>query len=96
MWDKGGLEDFTGKKDGLWGANFSSKLSPWLATGCLSPRRVWREIIMFEKRRKVNKSTSDMKFTLAYRDWTRFIAHKFGVQIFTAVSLQNALELCHC
>jgi deoxyribodipyrimidine photo-lyase len=28
----------------IYGANFSSKISPWLAAGCLSPRRMVEEL----------------------------------------------------
>jgi len=76
------------RKNELMGPDFSSKLSPWLAMGCISPRHVYREIIKFEKRRRVNQSTIQMKYTLAYRDWTKFIAMKHGSRIFAQVSNQ--------
>ena len=28
----------------IYGSNFSSKISPWLAVGCLSPRRMVEEL----------------------------------------------------
>jgi deoxyribodipyrimidine photo-lyase len=28
----------------LYGANFSCKISPWLAMGCLSPRRMFEDL----------------------------------------------------
>ncbi|KAL2323660.1 hypothetical protein Fmac_028039 [Flemingia macrophylla] len=36
-----------GSKDGtqsIYGANFSCKISPWLAMGCLSPRTMYNEL----------------------------------------------------
>jgi len=36
-----------GNKDGthsIYGANFSCKISPWLAMGCLSPRIMYEEL----------------------------------------------------
>lgn len=27
----------------MLGEGYSSKLSPWLALGCISPRRIWKE-----------------------------------------------------
>jgi deoxyribodipyrimidine photo-lyase len=41
----GGMKDYAILRNGFLGANFSSKLSPWLANGCLSPRKVFCEII---------------------------------------------------
>jgi deoxyribodipyrimidine photo-lyase len=40
---------FSGSKsegggDSLYGANFSCKISPWLAMGCLSPRRMFEDL----------------------------------------------------
>lgn len=33
-----------GSRDSIYGANFSCKISPWLATGCLSPRFMFEEL----------------------------------------------------
>jgi deoxyribodipyrimidine photo-lyase len=33
-----------GGGDSLYGANFSCKISPWLAMGCLSPRRMFEDL----------------------------------------------------
>ena len=30
--------------DSIYGANFSCKISPWLALGCLSPRRMYEDL----------------------------------------------------
>lgn len=35
----------------------STKFSPWLATGCLSPRMVYHELKKYESQRTSNKST---------------------------------------
>jgi len=33
-----------GAQDSIYGANFSCKISPWLAMGCLSPRAMFDEL----------------------------------------------------
>lgn len=33
-----------GANDSIYGANFSCKISPWLAMGCLSPRSMFEEL----------------------------------------------------
>ena len=33
-----------GSQDSIYGANFSCKISPWLAMGCLSPRSMSDEL----------------------------------------------------
>jgi deoxyribodipyrimidine photo-lyase len=39
---------YNNTRNDLLGANYSSKLSPWLANGCLSPRMVYHEVKRFE------------------------------------------------
>lgn len=37
-------ENKDGTTDSIYGANFSCKISPWLAMGCLSPRSMFDEL----------------------------------------------------
>ena len=39
-------------RNGLIGSDYSSKFSPWLALGCISPREIIYELMNFEKDRK--------------------------------------------
>jgi deoxyribodipyrimidine photo-lyase len=66
----------------MLGANNSSKLSAWLALGCLSPRKVYWEIKEFEARVVKNDSTYWLIFELLWRDYFRFNAMKYGNSIF--------------
>ncbi|XP_068644975.1 blue-light photoreceptor PHR2-like [Aristolochia californica] len=76
--------------DNIYGANFSCKISPWLAMGCLSPRFMFDEL-----KKSVNKTisaTSGQKlggpkadngmswlmFELLWRDFFRFITKKYS------------------
>ncbi|CAI5515834.1 unnamed protein product [Closterium sp. Naga37s-1] len=38
----------TAPSSGQYGASFSCKISPWLAMGCLSPRRVFHQVLQLE------------------------------------------------
>ncbi|CAI7820948.1 unnamed protein product [Closterium sp. NIES-53] len=38
----------TGPSSSQYGASFSCKISPWLAMGCLSPRRVFHQVLQLE------------------------------------------------
>ncbi|EOD19626.1 hypothetical protein EMIHUDRAFT_209270 [Emiliania huxleyi CCMP1516] len=44
-------------RNGMLGADYSSKFAPWLAHGCLSPRQVAHECRRYEGARVQNKST---------------------------------------
>jgi deoxyribodipyrimidine photo-lyase len=51
MWqyDNDNLEEYFLVRNGLLGKDFSSKWSPWLAAGCLSPRWLYWEIVRWER-----------------------------------------------
>ncbi len=44
IWDEDRLREYKVTRNGLLGSGFSSKFSPWLALGCLSPKTVVREV----------------------------------------------------
>ncbi len=44
IWDEDRLREYKVTRDGLLGSGFSSKFSPWLALGCLSPKTVVVEV----------------------------------------------------
>jgi deoxyribodipyrimidine photo-lyase len=82
IWQKDLLKTYKDTRNGLIGADYSSKLSPWLANGCLSPRKVYEEVKKYEAQRIANDSTYWLIFELLWRDYFRFIALKYGNRIF--------------
>ena len=59
-----------------------SKLSPWLAHGCLSPRLLYEEVKRYERERRKNKSTYWIIHELLWRDFVRFGSIHAGTSIF--------------
>ncbi|EME29909.1 Blue-light photoreceptor PHR2 [Galdieria sulphuraria] len=57
------------------GADFSCKISPWLALGCISPRKIYHEVNGSSVPEDVRKTTY---FELVWRDFFRFITQKYG------------------
>ena len=53
-----------GDRNGMVGSDYSSKLSPWLASGCLSAVQVYWEIKKYEEERVANESTYWLFFEL--------------------------------
>jgi deoxyribodipyrimidine photo-lyase len=82
LWQSDGFKNFKQKKNGLIGANYSSKLSPWLAAGCVSPREVYWEVKKYERERGASDSTQALIFELLWRDYFRFMFKKHGTQYF--------------
>ncbi len=69
-------------RNGMLHANDSSKLSPWLAHGCLSPRRVVSEVRRYERERGASKSTYWLLFELLWRDYFQLLALGAGARLF--------------
>jgi deoxyribodipyrimidine photo-lyase len=59
-----------------------SKISPWLAHGCLSPRLLYEEVKRYEKERTKSKSTYWITHELLWRDFVRFGSMFAGTSIF--------------
>ncbi len=76
------LRRYKATRNGLLGEEYSSKLSPWLAMGCLSPRRVYAEVRKHEAQRGSNESTYWLIFELLWRDFFRFQALRHGDRLF--------------
>lgn len=84
LWEDDLLKSYKKTRNGLLGADYSSKFSAWLAHGCLSPRTVYWEVKRYEKERTRNKSTYWLVFELIWRDFFRFVAWKVGDRLFRA------------
>jgi len=69
-------------RNGMLGPDYSTKLAPWLALGCVSPRKVFEQVREYEKQNISNKSTYWVLFELTWRDFYRFFAAKHGDAIF--------------
>ena len=83
IWDKDMLKVYFDTRNGMLGSDYSTKFSPWLAHGCLSPRYVAKECKRYEiERGIVNKSTYWVVFELLWRDFFKFFALKHGNKIF--------------
>jgi deoxyribodipyrimidine photo-lyase len=84
VWREDRLKDYKTTRNGLLGADYSSKFSAWLAHGCLSPRTIYEEVKAYEDERVSNQSTYWLVFELVWRDFFRFIGRKYGDRLFYA------------
>ncbi|NJP38327.1 cryptochrome/photolyase family protein [Alkalicoccus luteus] len=81
--------DYKERRNGMLVFNDSSKLSPWLASGSLSPRRVYWELKRFEEEVHANDSTYWLFFELLWRDFFHLLMRKKGRDMFLAEGLQQ-------
>ncbi|HWU35481.1 MAG TPA: DASH family cryptochrome [Methylovorus sp.] len=82
-------------RNGLMGVDYSSKWSPWLATGALSARQAWASIQAFEAEHGANESTYWLWFELLWRDHFRWLHFKHGRKLYRAGGLGNAPAPSH-
>lgn len=66
----------------LFGIDFSSKLSPYLAQGCISPKTVYQEVRKIEIATRENQSTNWSITKLMLRDYYRLLGKKHLNSIF--------------
>jgi deoxyribodipyrimidine photo-lyase len=64
---------------------YSSKLSPWLALGCLSPRKVYWAVKDAERRFGANANFNHLILGLLWRDYFRFMFKKHTLHYFTDI-----------
>ncbi|MCS6815081.1 MAG: DASH family cryptochrome, partial [Cyanobacteria bacterium] len=89
IWNRDRLRIYKDTRNGLLGADYSSKFSPWLALGCLSPRFIYQQVQAYEAKRVKNDSTYWLVFELLWRDYFRFVCARYGNRVFRASGLRG-------
>lgn len=93
----GSMTAYKATRNGLLGTDFSSKLSAWLALGCLTARQIHASLLAFEDGTSSaspewkdtpgygegeNEGTQAMRFELLWRDFMRLCSRKHGSKLF--------------
>ena len=82
LWESQAIRTYKDTRNELIGEDFSSKFSPFLAQGCLSPKKIYAELKRFEREVTKNKSTYWLFFELMWRDFFRLMGKKHESKIF--------------
>ncbi|MCU0330608.1 MAG: DASH family cryptochrome [Candidatus Kapabacteria bacterium] len=90
IWQRNLIATYKETRNGLIGEAYSSKLSPWLSLGCLSPRAIHAEVRAYERDVVSNSSTYWLVFELLWRDFFRFTAMAMGTRIFKPHGMKGA------
>ncbi len=69
IWQQDCLKIYKQTRNGMLGADYSSKFSSWLALGCLSPRYIYEQVKEYEEQRVKNDSTYWLIFELLWRNY---------------------------
>lgn len=82
-------------RNGLTGVDYSSKFSPWLATGALSPRQVMAALRQFEAEHGANDGSYWLWFELLWRDYFRLLHLQHGAALYRAGGLSDQPLAAH-
>jgi len=84
------IANYKNTRNGMIGADYSTKFSPWLALGCLSPREIFYELKKYESKFSANDSTYWLVFELLWRDYFRFMMKKHRNKYFSISGIKAA------
>lgn len=90
----GAMSRYKDTRNGLLGVDFSTKLSAYLAMGCLTARQIHEDLVRLENGTNKefkdaegfgqgeNEGTKAVRFELLWRDYMRLCTRKFGYKLF--------------
>ena len=87
--NRGLASSYKQTRNGLDGMDYSTKFSPWLAKGCLSPRQIISNLRQYEQRVESNDSTYWIYFELLWREYFKYYAEKYGSRLFAFSGISN-------
>ncbi|KAI4134881.1 MAG: hypothetical protein LQ347_001144, partial [Umbilicaria vellea] len=97
----GSMSAYKDTRNGMLGLDFSTKLSAWLALGCITARQTHEYLLNFEEGKTQlgkdahgwskgeNKGTAAVRFELLWRDYMRLCTRKFGPRLFRVEGFRN-------
>ena len=89
VFSKRAVSKYESTRNDLIGADYSSKLSPWLANGSISSRKVYWEVKRFEEEQVRNESTKIYIDELFWRDFNRFWCMNHGNKVFQSYGIYD-------
>ncbi|POY75360.1 hypothetical protein BMF94_1590 [Rhodotorula taiwanensis] len=79
-------------RNGLLGHAYSTKLSPFLCFGMISPRTIVRALDEYEAKFGSTQNTYWVRFELLWRDYFLYAARKFGSKLFTLGGFEEVTD----
>lgn len=80
-------------RNGLDGMDYSTKFSPWLAHGCLSPKVIFTMLKRYEENHGANDSTYWIYFELLWREYFYWYARCYQKRLFRFGGIRNRAPL---
>ncbi len=89
FFDSKAISIYKETRNGMIGSDYSSKLSAWLAMGCISTVTIYHQLKKYEAINGSNQSTYWLVFELLWRDYFYFVMEKFGNKLFLKRGIKN-------
>lgn len=89
LWDTKSVLHYHETRNGLLKRDDSSKFSPWLAWGALSPRLIYQELLHLKKVTGPNDGIDALIYELIWRDYFKFLALVQGQSFFDLQGLRE-------
>ena len=93
LWERHLVRRYDDTRNGLMGWDFSSKLGPWLAMGCLSVRQVWQALTSYENYLGACDSTRRLRRELLWREYLQWLLFKHGERAFEPSGVKGESRL---
>ena len=88
LWNTHSVQRYKETRNGMIQFDDSSKLSPWLSVGAISPRMIYHELKRYEIQVCKNESTYWLFFELLWREYFKYFSLKFGRSLFLPEGLR--------
>jgi deoxyribodipyrimidine photo-lyase len=89
VWERRLLSFYHLARENLGGEQISTKLSPWINLGCISPRRIWYEGLAFEQKHGSSLGVYQLIYGLTLRDFFIFHARRYKQSFFKLEGIRN-------
>lgn len=101
----GSVNTYKDTRNGLLGIDCSTKLSGWLAIGCITARQIHAAMLAFEDGtdetykdvegygKGENEGTGAVRFELLWRDYMMLCTRKFGAKLFALYGFKGAEDV---
>jgi deoxyribodipyrimidine photolyase len=96
IWETRAVTHYHETRNGMLRFNDSSKLSPWLAWGALSARRVYGELKAFTQIHGPSEGVDGLVYELIWRDYFKFLAKVQGPFFFERQGLRATPPETRC
>ena len=89
---KRGPQTYKQTRNNLTGVHYSSKWSPWLATGAISARQIMSKLRRLEAHQGASEGSYWLWFELLWRDYFRFLHLQYGRKLYRSRGLRSEVD----